>query len=124
VPAQVVGDKSLLMRIVGNYVDNAIKFTETGGVVIAVRAGERAGNQITLAFEVTDTGIGIAQELIPQLFRTFTQGDASSTRKFGGAGLGLAICRKLAAHLGGEAGVESTPGRGSTFWFTAKLALL
>jgi signal transduction histidine kinase len=123
VPAQLVGDQSLLMRIVGNYVDNAVKFTETGRVGIAVRAGERTGNQLTLAIEVTDTGIGMAQELIPQLFRTFTQGDASSTRQFGGAGLGLAICRKLAAHLGGEVGVESTPGRGSTFWFTAKLGL-
>ncbi|MES3003838.1 MAG: ATP-binding protein [Pseudomonadota bacterium] len=123
VPDRLVGDPTHLMHIVGNYVDNAVKFTEEGRVDIAVRAGELTRNDLTLLFEVTDTGIGMAPELIPQLFRPFKQGDSSSTRKFGGAGLGLAICKKLAGHMDGEVGVESTEGRGSKFWFTAKLGL-
>ncbi|MFA6900915.1 MAG: ATP-binding protein [Desulfurivibrionaceae bacterium] len=121
VPALLTGDLGHLRQILINLVSNAIKFTTTGEVAVkASLVGER-DTQVTLRFTVRDTGIGIPQDKIPLLFNAFQQVDASTTRKFGGTGLGLAICKRLAEIMGGEIGVESEAGKGSTFWFTVVL---
>jgi len=117
----VQGDQLRLGQILLNFAGNAIKFTEQGSVVIRARLVEDRGDQIVVRFEVEDSGIGIAADAIPRLFSAFEQADSSMTRKFGGTGLGLAISRRLAGMMGGEVGVESEPGRGSCFWFTACL---
>ncbi len=120
VPLQVVCDRTQLRDVLLNLVGNAVKFTEAGGVVIAADAEEEAGAEgLTLRFEVTDTGIGIAPEALGRIFERFTQADRNIMNRFGGTGLGLAICKGLVRLLGGEIDVRSTPGRGSTFWFTA-----
>jgi two-component system sensor histidine kinase/response regulator len=123
VPLHLVGDALRLGQVLTNYAYNAVKFTDRGEVMISVRAGERTAAGVLLQFRVRDTGIGLTREQIGRLFQSFSQADTSTTRKFGGTGLGLAICKKLAQLMGGEVGVESEPGKGSTFWFSARLGL-
>ena len=115
------GDTTRLQQALINYVGNAIKFTETGSVTLRTQKQQESSDSVLLRFEVQDTGIGITPEALPRLFSAFSQADSSTTRKFGGTGLGLAITQRLAELMGGQAGVESTPGVGSTFWFTARL---
>ena len=122
VPAHLRGDAPRLQQALLNYAANAIKFTERGQVVLRVRLQEERETDVLLRFEVEDTGPGIAPEALARLFASFQQADNSTTRRFGGTGLGLAITRRLAGLMGGEAGAESTPGQGSCFWFTARLA--
>jgi signal transduction histidine kinase len=110
---QYRSDPRLITQMLDHLLNNAVKFTEQGRVAIEVREVEPA----LLEFSVTDTGIGIVDEKKAQLFQPFTQGDDSSTRRYGGTGLGLSMVRSLAHLLGGEVGVESAPGKGSRFWF-------
>ena len=117
----VNGDVTRLSQALLNYLGNAIKFTERGSITLRARVVEESATDLLLRFEVTDSGIGIAAEHLPRLFQAFEQADGSTTRRFGGTGLGLAITRRLARLMGGDIGVESTPGVGSTFWFTARL---
>jgi signal transduction histidine kinase/CheY-like chemotaxis protein/HPt (histidine-containing phosphotransfer) domain-containing protein len=119
VPAAILGDITRLRQVLINLVNNAVKFTASGEVAVHARAISRDGQgRCVLEFRVTDSGIGIAPERVGSLFEAFTQVDASTTRKYGGTGLGLAICKRLVELMGGELGVESQPGHGSTFWFT------
>ncbi|MDD5296843.1 MAG: PAS domain S-box protein [Rhodocyclaceae bacterium] len=115
------GDVTRVRQSLLNFAGNAIKFTERGGIILGARMLEEKEGRLLLRFEVRDSGIGIPAEKLGQLFQDFQQADASTTRKYGGTGLGLAITRRLAGLMGGEAGAESEPGRGSTFWFTAWL---
>ncbi|CAJ0809774.1 hybrid sensor histidine kinase/response regulator [Ralstonia flaminis] len=116
-----LGDPTRLRQILNNLLSNAIKFTQAGSVCIAVEPLSGHGEQARLAFKVADTGIGIAEDKQSALFQAFTQADTSITRKFGGTGLGLALCRRLAELMHGAVRVQSTPGRGSTF--TVELVL-
>jgi len=121
-PEVMQGDPGRLRQILVNLGGNAVKFTEAGTVGIDVQLVERREQQVQLRLEVRDTGIGIPQQRLAQLFKPFMQVDASTTRKFGGTGLGLSITRRLVELMGGEMGVESVLGKGSTFWFTLRLA--
>ena len=120
-PDNVVGDPTRIQQALLNYAANAVKFTEQGSVKLRALKQEETDDLVLVRFEVVDTGIGIAPEAMSRLFSTFEQADNSTTRKYGGTGLGLAITRRLAQLMGGEVGAESTPGVGSTFWFTVKL---
>ncbi|WP_284187656.1 response regulator, partial [Zoogloea oryzae] len=119
VPGELVGDPLRLGQILINFANNAVKFTERGEVTIRVRLAQMRDDGPCLRLSVTDTGIGITDDQRGRLFRSFEQADSSTTRKFGGTGLGLAISKRLAELMGGEVGVDSIPGVGSTFWFTA-----
>jgi len=110
--------------MLSNLISNAIKFTERGEITIAVREIERDGDRTLLEFAVSDTGIGIPTDKHSLLFTPFTQVDSSTTRQFGGSGLGLSIVRYLAERMGGSAGFDSTPGRGSRFWFRIRAHLV
>ena len=117
-PNAVIGDPTRFSQIVTNLVGNALKFTAAGSVTLRARVAAEDGPTLRLHFEVEDTGIGIAPDALPRLFQSFTQSDSSITRKYGGTGLGLAIVRRLCELMGGECGVRSEFGRGSSFWFT------
>lgn len=129
-PGQLVSDAGRVRQVLMNLVDNAIKFTETGSVIIEVRVTDHACDVAPgeacppgvafdyVCFSVTDTGAGIPPEKKALLFQEFSQGDSSASRKHGGIGLGLALCKRLVNLMGGEIGCSSEPGKGSTFWFT------
>ncbi len=117
----LLGDPVRIQQALLNYAMNAIKFTETGSIVLRAQLEADLGETVMVRFEVEDTGIGIAPEVLPRLFSSFEQADHSITRQYGGTGLGLALTKQLALLMGGEAGVVSTVGVGSTFWFTAQL---
>ena len=120
-PKNLEGDVTRIQQALLNYATNAIKFTKAGKVTLRVQVDEEDTESAVLRFEVSDTGIGIEPQALDRLFAEFEQADNSTTRKFGGTGLGLSITRKLARLMGGDAGVQSTPGVGSHFWFTARL---
>ena len=121
VPHQLIGDSRRLAQALQHYLDNAIKFTEQGAVRSRVGLQRREAGRVLLRFEVRDSGIGIEQSRRERLFQHIEQGDASSTRRHGGAGLGLVLVRQLAGLMGGEVGCDSLPGQGAAFWFTAWL---
>ncbi len=114
----VRGDPGRIRQVLVNMLGNAVKFTDSGEVVLRLGVPDKGTDMVFVRFEVADTGIGIKPEHLDHLFESFTQADASTTRRFGGTGLGLAICKQLVELMGGEVGVRSEEGKGSTFWFT------
>ncbi len=123
IPLNLVGDSLRIRQVLFNLGTNAIKYTDEGEICVSICVRERSDDEVTLYFAVRDTGIGLTEEQRKQLFQSFQQADMSTTRKYGGTGLGLAISKRLAELMGGEVGVESEYGVGSTFWFTARLAI-
>ena len=122
-PTRLLGDPVRVRQILTNLTDNALKFTAEGSVTLRVKPERREASSVLLRIEVQDTGIGMNPDVASKLFQSFYQGDTSTTRKYGGTGLGLSICKRLAELMGGEIGVDSHPGQGSTFWFTLRLQL-
>ena len=122
-PATLRGDPVRLQQALLNYAMNAVKFTETGYVILRARLLDKSESEVRVRFEVRDSGIGIAPDALPRLFHPFEQADNSTTRKYGGTGLGLTITRRLAELMGGEVGVDTLPGAGSVVWFTARLQI-
>ena len=120
----VEGDPVRLRQILTNLVSNAVKFTMAGEVLLEVELIEVRGNKELLRFRVIDSGIGISDAALPHLFEKFTQADGSTTRKYGGTGLGLSVCKQLVELQGGDIGVKSTAGKGSEFWFTLPLQII
>ena len=123
VPKHLIGDPLRIGQILINYANNAVKFTHQGELRISIRVQEATESDVLLHFAFSDTGIGLTQEQMSRLFKSFEQADSSTTRQYGGSGLGLAISKSLAQGMGGEVGVDSVYGKGSTFWFTARLGL-
>ncbi|HED16048.1 MAG TPA: response regulator [Gammaproteobacteria bacterium] len=123
VPMGLVGDPLRLGQVLINLANNAVKFTEHGSITLKITQASELDDAVMLRFEVQDTGIGLTEEQKGKLFQSFSQADGSTTRKYGGTGLGLTISKKLTEMMGGEIGVESTPGEGSTFWFTVRMGL-
>ncbi len=121
VPQWLRGDPTRLRQALLNYAGNAIKFTEKGSIALRAKLLQDGDEHLLVRFEVQDSGIGLTAEQTGNLFHAFEQADASTTRRYGGTGLGLVITRRLALLMGGDVGVDSTPGMGSTFWFTARL---
>ncbi len=119
-PTRLRGDPGRLRQVLLNLLSNAIKFTQRGEIFLQATLVAEEKDGILLRFDVKDTGLGIAPEVLGKLFQPFSQADSSTTRRFGGTGLGLAICRELVAMMGGEIHAESTPGHGSNFWFTIR----
>jgi PAS domain S-box-containing protein len=124
IPASMKGDSTRLRQILINLIGNAIKFTEKGEIVVRVTREVTDNNCTTIKVAVTDTGIGISKEAQASLFEAFTQADGTTTRRFGGTGLGLTICKQLVEMMGGVLSVESEPGKGSTFFFTLALEVI
>jgi CheY-like chemotaxis protein len=122
-PHWLIGDPTRLRQALLNYAANAAKFTERGHIRIRARPLQRDTEQVLVRFEVQDSGPGVDPVHLPRLFSEFEQGDSSTTRRYGGTGLGLAVTRRLAALMGGDSGADSQLGQGSTFWFTARLAI-
>ncbi len=122
-PPVLRGDPLRLGQVLINYTNNAIKFSEQGHIVVKVVNAVSDAAHCLVRFEVRDHGIGLSEEEMGKLFQSFQQADTSTTREYGGTGLGLAICKQLAQLMGGEVGVRSAPGQGSTFWFTARLGV-
>ncbi|NGZ82756.1 PAS domain S-box protein [Duganella aceris] len=122
-PKVLRGDPLRLGQVLINYTNNAIKFSEKGRIEVRVRQVVGDAHGCLLRFEVSDCGIGLSEREIDKLFQSFQQADTSTTREYGGTGLGLSICKQLAQLMGGEVGVRSRPGHGSTFWFTARLGI-
>jgi len=118
IPAWLDGDPGRLRQVLLNLAGNAVKFTEKGGVTIDIVSQTNLEGRYTLRFDVIDTGIGIGQDAQDRLFQSFSQADASISRRYGGTGLGLIICKKLVENQGGQIGMSSEPGKGSRFWFT------
>jgi CheY-like chemotaxis protein len=121
VPGSLLGDGTRIQQILLNFGSNAVKFTANGEVMMRVKVLHENAERVALRFEVSDTGLGIAPDDQDRLFRAFTQADSSTTRKYGGTGLGLTICRQLVELMGGRLGLDSTLGQGSTFWFELSL---
>ncbi len=121
VPRHLIGDPLRIGQILINYANNAVKFTDHGELLINIRVQETTASEVLLHFSLRDTGIGLTQEQMGRLFKSFVQADSSITRHYGGTGLGLAISKSLAHSMGGEVGLQSEFGNGSTFWFTARL---
>jgi len=120
IPRRIIGDSTRLGQVLGNLCDNAAKFTERGEIVLSAEQVEKNEEKLLLKFSVRDTGIGLDEEQVARIFSAFQQADTSTTRKYGGTGLGLSICTQLVKLMGGEITVESKPGVGSTFSFTAE----
>ncbi|MAA71724.1 MAG: hybrid sensor histidine kinase/response regulator, partial [Bermanella sp.] len=120
VPMDIMGDPTRIKQVLTNLVSNAIKFTESGSVIVRVMLEEHINNKVALKFTVTDTGIGLTDEQQGNLFKAFSQGDTSTTRRFGGTGLGLVISKHIVNHMQGEIGLTSQQGAGSQFWFTGQ----